>query len=55
VLVSSDGQQWASAALVDESGVDLRDPKFSVTPDDRLMIVAGGSVYEGTRYLARHG
>lgn len=53
VLTSADGNKWASAALIGEAGVDLRDPKFSITPDDRLMIVAGGSVYEGTRYLGR--
>jgi hypothetical protein len=53
VLVSADGERWTSAALVGETGIDLRDPKLSITPDDRLMIVAGGSVYEGTRYIGR--
>ena len=53
VLVSTDGETWTSAALVGETGIDLRDPKLSITPDDRLMIVAGGSVYEGKRYLGR--
>lgn len=47
LLESADGKAWQSAALVAEPGIDLRDPKLSVTPDDRLMIVAGGSVYEG--------
>ena len=53
MLVSTDGEKWISAALVGEAGIDLRDPKLSITPDDRLMIVAGGSVYEGKRYLGR--
>lgn len=53
VLVSADGDTWESAALVAETGIDLRDPKFSVTPDDRLMIVAGGSVYQGKTLLGR--
>ena len=53
VLVSTDGEAWSSAALVGEAGIDLRDPKLSITPDDRLMIVAGGSVYEGKRNLGR--
>jgi hypothetical protein len=53
VLLSTDGQKWESAALVEEKGIDLRDPKLSITPDDRLMIVAGGSVYEGTKLLGR--
>ena len=53
VLVSTDGETWTSAAVVGAAGIDLRDPKLSVTPDDRLMIVAGGSVYEGKRNLGR--
>jgi hypothetical protein len=53
VLTSADGTTWTSAALVAEAGIDLRDPKMSITPDDRLMIVAGGSVYEGTSYRGR--
>jgi hypothetical protein len=53
VLESADGLKWDSAALVSERGIDLRDPKLSITPDDRLMIVAGGSVYEGTNLLGR--
>jgi hypothetical protein len=51
VLESSDGETWTPIALVAEDGIDLRDPKLSVTPDDRLMIVAGGSVYGGTKTL----
>lgn len=53
VLVSPDGATWTSAALLAEKGVDLRDPKLSITPDGRLMIVAGGSVYEGRRLVGR--
>jgi hypothetical protein len=53
VLESTDGSQWISAGLVTEQGIDLRDPKLSITPDDRLMIVAGGSVYEGATLLGR--
>lgn len=51
VLGSNDGKTWESDALITEDGIDLRDPKLSVTPDDRLMIVAGGSVYRGTKTL----
>ena len=51
VLRSKDGDRWEAAALLEEEGIDLRDPKLSVTPDGRLMIVAGGSVYQGTKTL----
>lgn len=51
VITSTDGAKWESAALVAEEGIDLRDPKLSITPDGRLMMVAGGSVYRGTKTL----
>jgi len=53
VLESADGKKWETVALVTEAGIDLRDPKLSITPDDRLMITAGGSVYQGTTLLGR--
>ena len=53
VLTSSGGEDWASAALLSEDGIDLRDPKFAVTPDNRLMLVMGGSVYEGRTFKER--
>lgn len=51
VLASVDGIVWEPVGLVEEAGIDLRDPKLSITPDNRLMIVAGGSVYGGTKVL----
>ncbi|HSW45082.1 MAG TPA: sialidase family protein [Phycisphaerae bacterium] len=53
VLASADGDQWTSAALLAEEGIDLRDPKLSVMPDGRLMLLAGGSVYQGKTFLTR--
>jgi hypothetical protein len=53
VLTSPDGKTWTSVALLTESGIDLRDPKISETPDGRLMMLAGGSVYEGKKLLSR--
>jgi hypothetical protein len=47
VLRSTDGEKWESAALVAEAGIDLRDPKISVAPDGRLLLLMGGSVYAG--------
>ncbi len=51
VLTSADGDAWESSALLTEEGIDLRDPKLSVTVDNQLMLVAGGSVYGGTTTL----
>ena len=47
VIVSDDGVAWQSFALIQEDGVDLRDPKLSTTPDGRLMLLFGGSYYHG--------
>ncbi|MGH9843350.1 MAG: exo-alpha-sialidase [Blastocatellia bacterium] len=43
VLVSRDGEQWESAALIEERGRDLRDAKFAITPDGRLMLNGGSA------------
>ncbi|MGI9245030.1 MAG: sialidase family protein [Verrucomicrobiales bacterium] len=53
ILVSEDGGSWQSFALIGRGGTDLRDPKLSVTPDDRLMLLAGGSKYEGKTLVGR--
>jgi hypothetical protein len=53
ILTSADGVAWEPAALLEETGIDLRDPKLSVTPENRLMALCGGSVYEGTTLKGR--
>ena len=54
VIVSDGAENWETAALVTEPGIDLRDPKLSITPDGRLMLLMGGCVLapDGT-YLTR--
>jgi hypothetical protein len=47
VLHSADGAKWQSTASVREAGIDLRDPKISLMPDGRLMLLMGGSTYAG--------
>jgi hypothetical protein len=46
IIRSVDGNKWESVALLEKDGIDLRDPKLSVTPDNRLMVIIGGSVYD---------
>lgn len=53
VLESTDGETWSPVGLASETGIDLRDPKLSITPDGRLMMVMGGSVYSGKTLLGR--
>ena len=45
IITSADGDTWESAGLLQEEGIDLRDPKLCLTPDNRLMITMGGSTY----------
>jgi len=53
VIVSNDGENWQSVALLAEDQVDLRDPKLSKTPDGRLMVSMGGSFYRDKKLLKR--
>ena len=45
VISSRDGEKWDSVALFEREGVDLRDPKLCITPDNRLMLHIGASIY----------
>lgn len=47
-ILRRDGEgPWRSVALLSEPDVDLRDPKLSRMPDGRLLMVCGGSDYDG--------
>lgn len=45
ILRSADGGKWNSIALMKIDGIDLRDPKLSVTPDHKLMVILAGAVF----------
>jgi hypothetical protein len=53
IISSKDGVNWESVALLKKDGYDLRDPKLSVTPDGRIMVIIGGSVYNGKTLVSR--
>lgn len=53
VISSSDGKAWSSIAVLREAGIDLRDPKLSVHPDGRLMLLIGGIVNLDGKYHTR--
>ena len=48
IIRSKDGKDWQSVALLEINGLDLRDPKLSVTPDKRIMITLAGAVFENS-------
>ncbi len=45
ILSSEDGNTWTPTALIAKAKYDLRDSQLSITPDGRLMVLMGGSVY----------
>ena len=53
ILKSIDGQNWKSVALFGKDKYDLRDPKLSITPDNRLMVTIGGSIYVDKKLTGR--
>ena len=53
VLVSEEAKNWRSAGLLTEEDIDLRDPKLSVMPDGRLILLMGGIVNEQGKYWTR--
>jgi hypothetical protein len=50
IIVSDDSLTWSSIALFFQEGVDLRDPKFSITPHGQLMLLVGGTIYHRNVY-----
>lgn len=53
ILFSEDGDKWESIGLLAKKDYDLRDSKLSVTPKGRLMVLMGGSNYDGNILLNR--
>ncbi len=41
IIRSKDGRQWSSVGLLSEDSADMRDPKLSITPNNRLMLNYG--------------
>ncbi|MBQ8046973.1 MAG: hypothetical protein IJ196_03505 [Prevotella sp.] len=54
IIASKNGRKWHSVLLVGEDGMDYRDPKLSVTPDGRLMVSIGVSVYVDRKARAQY-
>ena len=55
VLASNDGNNWESVLDKGLDGIDCRDPKLSVTPDGRLMVIFGGSLYRNRQLQGQQG
>lgn len=53
ILRSADGRNWTSVADLRKEGIDLRDPKLSITPKGRMMVIMGGSIYRNGKLEGR--
>lgn len=53
ILESKNGEEWKSVAHIKKERYDLRDPKLSIMPDGRLMVIIGGSDYIKNELLSR--
>lgn len=53
ILVSRNGRKWKNSAVLTVEGTDLRDPKLSVGPDGKLMLIMGGSYYSEWTFQGR--
>ncbi len=52
IIVSRDGKQWESAALVTSDTADLRDAQITVTPEGMLMLSGAAALHDQS--VARH-
>ena len=53
IIESADGEKWVSTGHLVEKGTDLRDPKLSLDPKGRLVLIMGASRHRGDTYLTR--
>ncbi len=53
VLKSTDGKSWISAASFEMKGLDIRDPKISIVPGNRLMVLMDVETYNDGKVATR--
>ena len=49
ILRSEDTLNWHSVALIQDDGADLRDAKFSQTPDGKLLLLGAGALHDRSK------
>ncbi|MDF3076380.1 MAG: glycoside hydrolase family 32 protein [Sphingobacteriaceae bacterium] len=53
ILKSGNGKDWQSVASFKLDQMDARDPKLSITPDNRLMVLIDGETYKDRKVDTR--
>ncbi len=54
IISSTDTREWKSVAVFERENVDYRDPKLSITPDGKLMLLAAAAVPATRNPLTDH-
>lgn len=49
ILCSDDTLNWHSVALIQDNAADLRDAKFSLTPDGKLLLLGAGALHDRSK------
>jgi hypothetical protein len=47
IISSADGERWEPHTLIGVDGLDLRDPKITMMPDGRMMLLLDGATFAG--------
>lgn len=50
ILRSADGENWQSAALIQDANADLRDAKFSISPQGQLVLLGAGVLHDRRKF-----
>lgn len=54
ILGSDNGMVWEPIACLEIEGLDLRDPKLSITPQGKLMLLAGATRFNASKKHLYH-
>ena len=51
IISSKDGKKWENVSVLEMEGLDLRDPKLSVTPQNQIMVTMAGATFDNTNFI----
>ncbi len=54
VIMSEDGKKWVSVAHLKLPGKDIRDPKISISPDNRIMVLMDVETTQEGKVIGRN-
>jgi len=55
IIRSKTGKKWERVALIQKEGINLCNPRLSITPDRQIMIIMDGAVYSLVSFSNKKG